>query len=63
MGFEVQTISVREAAKILGISHTTAYEAAHGGLLPVLKFGRTIRVVKVGLDRMLDQAARGAKAA
>lgn len=34
------TITVEEAAEILGISRGTAYEAARSGQLPVLSLGR-----------------------
>lgn len=39
------TISVPEAARLLGITgRSTAYDAAHRGEIPVIKVGRKLRV-------------------
>ncbi|MPZ68807.1 MAG: helix-turn-helix domain-containing protein [Actinobacteria bacterium] len=48
------TISVLEAAETLGISKATAYASAKNGSLPVLRFGRTLRVPVGQLLRMLS---------
>ena len=54
MNSECQTVSVEEAAKILGYSRNTAYEAVKSGQLPVIRIGgRKIRVPKVALERIL----------
>jgi excisionase family DNA binding protein len=59
---EPQTITIREAARVLGISRNMAYELAHSGALPVLKLGGgpqrpgRILVVKEGLQKMLLRA-------
>lgn len=48
------TISIDEAAVVLGISRATAYVAAHNGTLPTLSFGiRRLRVPTAQLRRML----------
>lgn len=51
------TLSVAEAAERLGIGLTLAYRLAREGELapgiPVLKFGRTMRVPSRPLDRLL----------
>jgi len=38
------TMSIGEAAELLGISRTTAYELAHSGELPSVRLGRRILV-------------------
>jgi excisionase family DNA binding protein len=54
------TVSVDEAAIVLGISRASAYQAAKNGELPVLRFGRKMRVPTAALMRMLEvEATRG----
>jgi excisionase family DNA binding protein len=48
------TWTVAEAADLLGISRTSAYEAAHCGELPVKVIGRRMLVPRVALLRLLD---------
>ena len=40
MPTERQTLKIEEAAKILGISRNTAYDAVKTGQLPTVKIGR-----------------------
>lgn len=47
------TISVSEAAALLGISRNSAYEAARTGQLPTLRLGRRLLVPVPALLRML----------
>jgi excisionase family DNA binding protein len=49
------TSTVTEAAKLLGISPTSAYEAARKGELPVRVIGRRMLVPRVALLRLLDE--------
>ncbi len=50
------TISVREAAKRLGIGDALAYELAGRGELPgVIHLGRRFVVSKAGLEKVLQQ--------
>jgi excisionase family DNA binding protein len=49
------TWTVNEAAKLLGISPTSAYEAARRGQLPVRVIGRRMLVPRVALLRLLDE--------
>jgi excisionase family DNA binding protein len=57
------TWTIPEAAKLLGISKDSAYEAARRGELPVRLIGRRMLVPRVALLRLLDDAAeRGAEA-
>ena len=48
------TISVDEAAKILGVGRNVAYRSAHAGQLPVLMMGKRMLVPVAPLLRMLD---------
>ena len=50
--------SVEEAAKLLGIGRSAAYEAARSGELPVIRIGRRWLVSKQALDRMLSEAGQ-----
>ena len=49
------TWTVTEAAKLLGISSTSAYEAARRGELPVRVIGRRMLVPRVALLRLLTE--------
>jgi excisionase family DNA binding protein len=49
------TWTVTEAAKLLGISPTSAYEAARRGELPVRVIGRRMLVPRVALLRLLSE--------
>lgn len=51
---EPLTLTIPEAAKLLRVSRGTAYEAAKTGALPTVRFGRTIRVPRRALQRLLD---------
>jgi excisionase family DNA binding protein len=44
-------VSVEEAARLLGLSRGKAYELAQSGQLPVVRFGRSVRVHR---DRLTD---------
>jgi excisionase family DNA binding protein len=50
------TISVPEAGRRLGLGKNASYEAARRGELPILRFGRKLRVPNVALERMLSEA-------
>jgi excisionase family DNA binding protein len=50
------TLSIEQAAEVLGISRTLAYEAARSGFLagvPVLRVGRRLLVPRAALERVL----------
>ncbi len=51
------TWTVAEAARLLGISRASAYEAVHRGELPVRTIGRRMLVPRAALLRLLDQQA------
>jgi excisionase family DNA binding protein len=50
-----RTYSIREAAAVLGVSHTFAYELAHRGELPVLRLGRRMVVPVEALHRLIAE--------
>ena len=47
------TLTVEEAATLLGISRAFAYEAVNKGEIPSIRIGRRILVPKVALERFL----------
>ena len=50
------TVTVPEAAQLLGVSRMTAYAAVREGSIPSLRIGRRILVPRGALDRLLAQA-------
>ena len=48
-----QAYSVEEAAELLGIGRTTAYQAVWRGELPHIRIGTRILVPRAALDRLL----------
>jgi excisionase family DNA binding protein len=48
------TLTIEEAAEILGLSRTSAYEAANKGDLPTIRVGRRLIVPRHALEKMLD---------
>lgn|SRR5215813_2466444 len=48
-----QTVTIPEAAAILGIPRSTAYELAKKGVIPTLRLGRRKLVSRAVLHRML----------
>ncbi len=56
MAMDRQTYTISEAARVLGISRGSAYEAARLGTLPVLRLGRRLIVPRAALELMLDGA-------
>lgn len=47
------TLTVEEAAQVLGISRAFAYESVRRGDIPHIKIGRRVLVPRAALDRML----------
>jgi excisionase family DNA binding protein len=56
-------LTVAEAAEVLGISRTHAYELVARRELPSLRLGRRIVVPRRGLERLLEGDADGSHAA
>ena len=52
------TLTVREAAYVLGIGRNSAYEAAHRGELPTIRIGRRLLVTKAALAAMRERGGR-----
>jgi excisionase family DNA binding protein len=50
-----QTMSVPQAGKELGLSRNASYAAARRGEIPVLRFGKKLRVPTFRLKRMLEE--------
>ena len=48
------TLSVREAAKILGIGINPAYEAVRAGTIPTIRVGKRILVLAAPLRRIIE---------
>jgi excisionase family DNA binding protein len=51
---EKQTLTIGEAAQILGLGRNSAYEAVRRGEIPALKIGRRLIVPRPALERLLD---------
>ncbi len=51
------TVSVAEAAKLLGISRNLAYDLVREGRLPHVRLGRRILVPRFGLEQWLAKEA------
>jgi excisionase family DNA binding protein len=49
------TISVEEAAELLGVSRSAAYRAARAGQHKTFRLGRKLRVPTAPLLRLLDR--------
>lgn len=47
------TLTVEEAAQLLGIGRQSAYQAARTGELPTIRLGRRLLVSRAQIDRML----------
>ena len=53
-GVERATLSVVEAASIMGVSKNVAYEAARRGEIPSIRLGGRILVPRAALERLLE---------
>lgn len=49
------TVSVDEAAQLIGISRGLAYQLVHSGQLPAISCGRRLIVPLKALHRMLEE--------
>lgn len=56
------TLTLSEAATVLGISRSTAYELARTGELPALRLGRRLVVPIRALDQLLESVSVPPKA-
>ena len=51
------TLDVPEAGRLIGLSRTSAFEAARRGDLPTIRIGRRLLVPKRALEKLLELAA------
>jgi excisionase family DNA binding protein len=56
-------LEVEEAAKFIGIGRSTAYDAVRRGEIPVVRFGRRLRVPRGALLALAQVQGGGADAA
>jgi excisionase family DNA binding protein len=52
--YERLTMSVEEAARLLGVGRNNAYVAARRGDIPTIRIGKRILVLREPLKRMLE---------
>lgn len=50
------TMSAAEAARELGVSRNRIYELCAAGMLPHVRFGRTLRLPRRALDEAINRA-------
>jgi excisionase family DNA binding protein len=54
------TLSVEEAAAVLGVSRTKLYALLRSGCVPHLRFGRTLRIPSRSFDEWMSTTANQA---
>ena len=52
------TMTVNEAARLLGISRGLAYEMVRTGKIPSIRFGKRVLVPRQALERLLKRNGR-----
>ena len=55
MDEERLTLTVNEAAKLLGIGRQLAYDRIKAGQIPAIKIGRRLLVPRRALEKLLDR--------
>jgi excisionase family DNA binding protein len=58
----ILTMSVEEAAAMLGVGRDAGYEAVRRGQIPALRVGRAWRVPRAALMKLLEATAAAAAA-
>lgn len=53
---ERSTLRIHEAAKLLGIGRSSAYQAVKRGELPTIRIGRLLLVPRSAIETMLHKA-------
>jgi len=53
-----RTLSVEQAASVLGVSRSAAYRAVHAGEIPTIRIGRRVLVLGDVLERMLTEPTK-----
>jgi len=54
------TVTVEEAARLLGISRGLAYEMVRVGRLPAIRFGKRLVVPRHAIEKLLQEPEIGA---
>ena len=57
---EKLTVSITEASQILGVSRPTVYRLMRREDFPALHIGRRVLISRSGLERWVEEQARGA---
>ncbi len=57
----MDTMSVVEAGRRLGIGRNVSFRLAKEGVIPALRLGKKLRVPTVAFERMLENAGRGSR--
>ena len=52
-------LNIHQVAKMLGLSRTTVYKLIDVEGLPVVRFGRAVRVSSISLQQWLDRREQG----
>jgi excisionase family DNA binding protein len=52
-------LTYRQAAKVLGVTERTVWTLVHDGALPVVRFGRNVRIDPVDLREFIERGKRG----
>ena len=52
-------LTYRQAAKVLGVTERTVWTLVHDGGLPVVRFGRSVRIDPSDLREFIDRGKRG----
>ena len=52
------TLDVSEAARLLGLSRASTYEAVRTGQIPSIRIGRRIIIPRVALFKMLEETGK-----
>ena len=52
---ERATVTVEQAAQILGIGRNSAYEAVRRGQIPAIRLGKRLVISRAALERLLSE--------
>ncbi len=53
------TVTVREAAKMIGVSHVSLFNAINRGeFTPIIRIGHRVLVSRAALEKMLESAGK-----
>ena len=52
-------LTYSQAARVLGVTERTVWTLVHDGALPVVRFGRSVRIDPADLREFIDRGKRG----